>query len=102
VLEVSEQHALPLSILSILLVPREEREVLISVSQGIGRAISMKMALSGAHVAVLDRLESELAETKKLCEEFGITAKTYVVDVTDVAALRGVLDQAEKDLGEVE
>ena len=70
--------------------------------QGIGRAISIKLAISGADVAVLDRLENELAETKRLAEEHGVKVGTYVVDVTDVAALRAVLKQAESDLGEIE
>ncbi len=70
--------------------------------QGIGRAITVKLAISGANVAVLDRLENELAETKRLAEEHGVKVQTYVVDVTDIEALRGVLKQAESDLGEIE
>ena len=51
---------------------------------------------------MLDRLEDELSETKRLAEEHGVKVKTYVVDVTDVEALRGVLKQVESDLGEIE
>ena len=71
-------------------------------ARGIGRAISVKLAISGANVAVLDRLEDQLAETKRLCEEHGATVKTYTVDVTDVEGLRGVLKEAEEDLGNIE
>ncbi|OCT53130.1 Secoisolariciresinol dehydrogenase [Cladophialophora carrionii] len=71
-------------------------------ARGIGRAISVKLAISGASIAVLDRLEDELAETATLCEQHGARVKTYVVDVTDVDALRGVLKQAETDLGEID
>jgi short-subunit dehydrogenase len=60
------------------------------------------MAISGANIAVLDRLENELAETKRLCEEHGVKVRTYVVDVTDIEALRGVLKKAEKEVGEIE
>jgi NADP-dependent 3-hydroxy acid dehydrogenase YdfG len=60
------------------------------------------MAISGANIAVLDRLENELAETKRLCEEHGVNVRTYVVDVTDIEALRGVLKKAEEEVGEIE
>jgi NAD(P)-dependent dehydrogenase (short-subunit alcohol dehydrogenase family) len=71
-------------------------------ARGIGRAISTKLAISGANVAVLDRLENELSETKRICEEHGVKCRTYTCDITDIAALRRTLDQAEKDLGEIE
>ncbi|KIY00152.1 uncharacterized protein Z520_03837 [Fonsecaea multimorphosa CBS 102226] len=71
-------------------------------ARGIGRAISEKLALSGANVAILDRLEHELAESKARCEMYGVKVKTYVVDVTDVGGLRGVLKQAEEDLGPID
>ena len=62
----------------------------------------MKLAISGANVAILDRLEDELAETKRLCEEHGVTARTYLCDVTDVEGLRGVIAEAESHLGDIE
>ncbi|KAH0830901.1 hypothetical protein AYO21_11547 [Fonsecaea monophora] len=71
-------------------------------ARGIGRAISQKLALSGANVAIIDRLQDELTETKALCEKHGVTAKTYVVDVTDVEALRTALKRVEEDLGPID
>jgi NADP-dependent 3-hydroxy acid dehydrogenase YdfG len=47
-------------------------------------------------------LQDELAETTRLCEEHGARVKTYVVDVTDVEALRAAVKSAETDLGEIE
>ena len=54
---------------------------------GIGRGVALALAKRGAHLALLDRREPALAETKALVEAQGVRASTHVVDMTDAAAI---------------
>ncbi|CBX92231.1 hypothetical protein IAQ61_000411 [Plenodomus lingam] len=70
--------------------------------QGIGAAISEALAKSGANIAILDLNLDKLATTKKTCEAFGGKVRTYEADVTDAARIKEILNQIEKDLGQID
>lgn len=55
-------------------------------AHGFGRAISLAFATRGALVWACDVLDSELAETQRLCADAGGACQVGVVDVTDRAA----------------
>lgn len=60
------------------------------------------MANSGANLAILDVLEDNLAETRKICEGYEVKVQTYSCDVTDVSRVRAVFKDINSTLGPVE
>ena len=63
--------------------------IVTGAAQGIGRAVALRLAAPGAHIAVWDVLKDAVEETAKLCKDQGAVARAYMVDVGDV-------DQIEK------
>lgn len=72
-------------------------------SQGLGRAIALKLAENGADIAVVYVGPSEPAEeTCKAIEDLGRRVKSYVCDVRDEAACNETVAAIGKDLGKVD
>jgi NAD(P)-dependent dehydrogenase (short-subunit alcohol dehydrogenase family) len=69
--------------------------------RGIGRAIALALAAAGAAVAVTARSADELAETVQLIEGTGGRARARPADVTDRAAVTGVVAATEQAFGPV-
>ncbi len=77
------------------------RAVVTGASGGMGREIALESARNGAHILLLARREEKL---RAVAEEIGRLAngshaEICVGDVTDAAARRAALDQAEKAFG---
>ena len=71
-------------------------------SRGIGRAIALKMAESGANVAIVYAGNEEAAnETCALAAEHGVTAKAYRCDVSDFDATKDTVAQILADFGQI-
>ena len=68
--------------------------------QGIGRALSLRLAEEGAKVAIFD-LKAEAGEETATLAGAGATVKTYVLDVGDQDAVKAAVDQVETDLGPI-
>ncbi len=66
---------------------------------GLGRATARRLADEEALVAVLDLDDAAAAETAKLIEEGGRTARAYACDVSDFASVESTVAQVENDLG---
>jgi 3-oxoacyl-[acyl-carrier protein] reductase len=72
-------------------------------ARGIGRAIALRLAADGAKLALMDMLESELAETVKLVTAAGSPmAKAYKVNVTDEQSVQTAVDQVAADFGTID
>ena len=72
-------------------------------SRGIGRAVCLRLAASGARVAVnyaADRRAAE--ETRDLIRGAGGAAEIYLADVGDHDATGAMFDAVERDLGSVD
>jgi NAD(P)-dependent dehydrogenase (short-subunit alcohol dehydrogenase family) len=69
--------------------------------RGIGRAIALSLAKSGAGVAVVARSEDELAETVALIKEGGGSAVMFPADVTDWDAVEQLVKEIERRLGPI-
>jgi 3-oxoacyl-[acyl-carrier protein] reductase len=50
--------------------------------QGLGRSMAVYLAQRGAKIALIDMNQEKLNETRKLCEEAGSLANTYICNVT--------------------
>jgi NAD(P)-dependent dehydrogenase (short-subunit alcohol dehydrogenase family) len=71
-------------------------------SSGIGQATALMMARAGARVAIVARDEAKLAETVREITQEGGEARSYAVDLTDMAACDAVIDRIEADMGHIE
>lgn len=68
--------------------------------QGIGRALSLRLAAEGCKVAIFD-LKPEAGEETAGLAGAGATIKTYALDVSDQDAVTAAVDAVESDLGPV-
>jgi 2,3-dihydro-2,3-dihydroxybenzoate dehydrogenase len=70
-------------------------------AQGIGAAVAGVLAGSGAYVAAVDRNGERLATVVNKLEAEGETARGYVVDVCDSAAVDTLVGRIEDELGSI-
>jgi NAD(P)-dependent dehydrogenase (short-subunit alcohol dehydrogenase family) len=79
------------------------RHILVTgASTGIGRATAKMLAKRGAQVSMVARSEANLADAAAEIERFGGIASYEAADVSDRAALLGVIDKAEGAFGPVD
>jgi 2-hydroxycyclohexanecarboxyl-CoA dehydrogenase len=67
--------------------------------QGIGRALSLRLAEEGCRVAIFDLNPEAGKATERLAGE--AVVKTYEVDVGDYAAVKGAVVKVEAELGPI-
>lgn len=73
---------------------------LTGAGSGIGRALALNLAAKGAVLALADKDEAGLAETKRMLGNR--PASTTVLDVTDTDALVGWIDDAAAEFGRLD
>lgn len=76
--------------------------VVTGAGAGIGRAIACGFAQSGANVAIIDRDETSLLDTKALVRKFGRTVQTYALDLSEGHAIAGTIDRIGTDFGRID
>ncbi|OIN23982.1 SDR family oxidoreductase [Vibrio barjaei] len=67
--------------------------------QGLGQTMATSLAQQGAHLALMDVNLEALAQTKQLCEDLGVKAQIYQVDVTDEEQVESVFGDIVTDFG---
>ncbi len=67
--------------------------------QGIGKAITLRLAAEGCNVAIFDLQPEAAEETANAARENGVTAKVYGVDVSDQEAVNAAVSKAEAEVG---
>jgi 3-oxoacyl-[acyl-carrier protein] reductase len=73
--------------------------VITGAAQGIGRALSLAFAQAGSNVALIDQNLDRLEETRQLVLQSGVTARTYVANVAEEAAVEAAADRIVEDFG---
>ncbi|GAQ83931.1 hypothetical protein KFL_001690090 [Klebsormidium nitens] len=73
--------------------------VVVGAGPGISQAVARKFGRENFKVALLGRREASLAELCDKLKELGITAKGYVADAGDFAALKQAMEQLTEELG---
>ena len=68
-------------------------------SRGIGRAIALRLAARGAHVACVATTAERCRETAAACAALAGQARAYGVDVADHAAVASLVGEVQKELG---
>lgn len=82
---------------------KDKVSVITGASRGIGRAIALKLAKNGSHVAIVYAGNSEKAEaTKSECEKFNIKAECYMCDVADFNCVKELAQKIKQDFGKVD
>ncbi len=71
--------------------------VITGASSGIGAALARAYAAPGVTLALLGRHDGRLADTADACRSQGAEVATATVDVTDSAAMRGWLEDWDRD-----
>jgi len=70
---------------------------------GIGRAIAIALANTGANLALLDLSIENLEETKAACQKYeGVQVEIYKCDIADVPGVRATFASFTKTLGPVD
>src|SRR3984893_11930937 len=73
--------------------------IVTGAAQGIGRAVALRMATVGAHVAVWDTQADGAEESARLCREQGAIARAWRVDVGAAAEIEAAVAAFERDWG---
>ena len=76
--------------------------VVSGAGSGIGRAIALGLATTGASIAILDIDAGAADETVRLVRALGGTAVTQFVDVADVARLPAAVAAVRKQFGRID
>ena len=79
-----------------------ETVVVTGAATGIGRATAVAFGRLGAWVLVVDRNGEQARETLALTREAGGDGRVAEIDVTDLPALRGALDEAIAERGRID
>ena len=78
---------------------RDKTIVITGAARGIGRALALRFARQGAHIALFDLNGSELEATAKQCASLGVRAISYTVDVSSEVQVSAALDRVVSDFG---
>ena len=73
--------------------------IVTGAAKGIGKAISTKLALQGAHVAMLDRDESSLAEALREIQAKGGKVSSHVCDTTNHQQVKKSFEAISQSFG---
>lgn len=74
--------------------------VVTGASRGIGRAIVLKLASCGCHVAFnYFKSETQALALKKEAEQYGVRCQASCVDIKDLAAVKKWIEEAKAALG---
>jgi NAD(P)-dependent dehydrogenase (short-subunit alcohol dehydrogenase family) len=75
------------------------RVIVTGAAQGIGRAVALKLAAPGAHVAVWDVLSEGVKDTAAQCCARGATARAWTVDVSDAGQIASAVADFVREWG---
>jgi len=78
------------------------RALVTGASSGIGRALALRLAAEGAHVALLARRENQLEELASEITRAGGRALAVACDVADRGAAEAAAARVERELGPVD
>jgi 3-oxoacyl-[acyl-carrier protein] reductase len=81
---------------------KDKTIVITGAGRGIGRALAVRFATQGAHIALLDMNATDLAAATQQCTALGVRAKAYTVDVSREADIAAALDAVVTDFGSLD
>jgi 3-oxoacyl-[acyl-carrier protein] reductase len=81
---------------------RNKTVVVTGAGRGIGRSIALELARHGADLALLDRDEAGLEETRALCAAESVQARAYRVNVAEEAEVCSAMERVAGDFGRLD
>ena len=78
---------------------REKTIVISGAARGIGRALALRFAAQGAHIALMDLNAEKLQTAADQCAALGVRASAYTVDVSSETQVSAALDDVVRDFG---
>lgn len=76
--------------------------IITGASRGIGRAIALELATSGAHLALIARREEPLQNVAREAAELGGSAQVFPCDLTETSKLPRLIDDIAARLGRID
>ena len=76
--------------------------VVTGAARGLGRATAIRMAKSGAKVALVDKLEMELRSVREEISQDGGTAEIFVTDLLDAEAVNALAPAVGEKWGQID
>jgi NAD(P)-dependent dehydrogenase (short-subunit alcohol dehydrogenase family) len=73
--------------------------IVTGAAQGIGRAVALRLAVRGAHIAVWDTKADGVEDTARLCREQGAAARAAAVDVGNADQIEAAVAAFEREWG---
>ena len=73
--------------------------IVTGAAQGLGRQFALDCAANGMKVALADIDLDALEKTRKECEDKGVEARGYELNVTEESAVENVYSQVVSDFG---
>lgn len=71
-------------------------------SSGIGKATALALAAAGINLALVGRSEDKLTAVARAATDFGVTAKTYVVDLSQIDRVAAKIATIASDFEDLE
>ncbi len=81
---------------------KDKLVVVTGAGKGIGRAMAQTFASRGANLALIDLNESDLEQTRSLCEAAGVKASNYLCNVAIEPEVVDAFDRIAKDYGRLD
>jgi 3-oxoacyl-[acyl-carrier protein] reductase len=81
---------------------KDKTIVITGAGRGIGRALALRFAAQGAHIALLDMNAADLAAATQQCVDLGVRALAYTADVSREADISAALDAVVRDFGSLD
>ncbi len=83
--------------------PRDKVALITGASRGIGKAIAIRLAREGMHIAINYVKNKELAEkVAELASSYGVRAKAYKADVSKPSEVRAMVKSIIDDFGGID
>jgi len=83
--------------------PRDKVALITGASRGIGKAIAIRLAREGMHIAINYVKNKELAEkVAELASSYGVRAKAYKADVSKPSEVQAMVKSIIDDFGGID
>ena len=80
---------------------RDTVAIVTGATSGLGRAVAVRLASTGAHVALIGRNEQDLQQTADEVASLGVRALPLKADLADTTSLDELVERAASELGDV-